>query len=280
MDWTRTRRLGAVGAMAAASFAATAGLVALLAGAKSQALAQPATDAVAGSDPSAIALADATIAAMGGTKAWNDTHYVAWNFFGRRMHVWDKWSGDIRIDAQTREGDRVLVLMNINTRQGRVWKNGQPVTATEELAKLLESGYGWWVNDSYWIFMPYKLRDPGVTLRSKGQMAMTDGRLADTLELTFQSVGLTPQNRYLVYVAKESKLVEQWDFFENAGDEKPGFQIPWHGWAKHGQIMLSGDRGEGRTITDIAVFDMLPREVFVSSADVDLAALAGAGSPK
>jgi hypothetical protein len=242
--------------------------------------AQAATESAPNSDPAAVTLADATAVAMGGMKAWNDTHFVAWNFFGRRMHVWDKWSGDIRIDAKTREGDQVLVLMNINTKQGRAWKNAQEVTAQDDLAKLLESGYGWWVNDGYWIFMPYKLGDPGVTLRAKGEMAMTDGRMADVLELTFQSVGLTPQNRYLVYVAKESKLIEQWDFFENADDQKPGFQIPWHGWAKYGQIMLSGDRGEDRKLTDIAVFDALPRDVFTSPAAVDLAALAGAARPK
>jgi hypothetical protein len=44
--------------------------------------------------------------------------------------------------------------------------------------------------------------------------------------------------------------------------------------------MLSGDRGEDRKLTDIAVFDALPRDVFTSPAAVDLAALAGAARPK
>ena len=268
--WARIRGGSRPSALAAAGVLITAGVV----------LASAAAATTTASDPAATAVASATLTAMGGQKAWNDTRYVAWNFFGRRMHVWDKWTGDVRIDAKTREGDQLLVLMNINTKQGRAWKKGQEVTAADDLAKLLEAGYGMWVNDSYWIFMPYKMTDPGVTLHSKGDMAMADGRMADCLELTFQNVGLTPENRYLVYVAKDTKLVEQWEYFEKASDDKPGFQIPWHGWARYGHIMLSGDRGDDRKLTDIAVFDALPREVFTSPAAVDLQKLAAAAAPR
>ena len=227
------------------------------------------------SDPQAMAIADAAVATMGGRQAWDETRYLSWNFFGHRAHLWDKKTGDVRIEAKTRAGDQVLVLMNLGTKDGRAWKNGQEVAAAEERSKLLQAGYAWWVNDAYWIFMPYKLRDPGVRVRSKGEVAMQDGRPADCLELTFDKVGMTPQNRYLVYVAKDSKLIEQWDYFENASQEKPDFQIPWHGWKKYGRIMLSGDRGKGGALTDIAVHDTVPPGAFTSPAPVEM----GKGAP-
>ncbi|MEZ5331564.1 MAG: hypothetical protein R2991_05830 [Thermoanaerobaculia bacterium] len=51
--------------------------------------------------------------------------------------------------------------------------------------------------------MPYKLEDPGVTLHYLGERPMLDGRPAEVLELTFEGVGRTPQNKYHVYVAEE-----------------------------------------------------------------------------
>jgi len=229
----------------------------------------PALAATPASDPRAVAVAQATLEAMGGQEAWDATRFVTWNFFGQRKHVWDKWTGDVRIEARTRDGASIVVLMNVNSRRGRAWKDGAEAQAVGDLPKLLEAGYAWWINDSYWLVMPYKLRDPGVVLKSMGERAMADGRMADCLELTFDGVGLTPENRYLVYVSHDSALIEQWDFFERAADEQPGFQIPWHGWTRHGRIMLSGDRGEHR-LSEIAVYDALPAEVFTSPGAVTL----------
>jgi hypothetical protein len=77
----------------------------------------------AGSDASAIAIADETMHAMGGRAAWDQVRVLEWTFFGRRKHVWDKWTGDVRIE----EGERVT-LMNVNTREGRVFDQGVEVT--------------------------------------------------------------------------------------------------------------------------------------------------------
>ena len=74
--------------------------------------------------------------------------------------------------------------------------------------------------------------------------------------------------RYLVYVAKDTGLVEQWDFFAQASDEAPGFQVPWHDWERHGEIMLSANRGKN-SHTDIAVLQNLPDEVLSRPDPVD-----------
>ncbi|MEE8156335.1 MAG: hypothetical protein V3T53_15380 [Phycisphaerales bacterium] len=234
------------------------------------------------SDVAAIALADLTMKAMGGRQAWDETRYIAWNFFGSRYHIWDKHTGNVRIEFNDREsGEPIVLLMNINTMEGRAWRSGDEIADAEALIEMLKSGGGAWINDSYWLFMPYKLKDPGVTLNYLGEKMMEDGRPAEVIQLTFTEVGNTPQNKYHVYVAKDTQLVEQWDFFSNADDAEPGFKIPWRDWKRQGRIMLSGDRGEMRgrpvELTDIAVFDELPESIFTSPEPVDLSQYKQAG---
>jgi hypothetical protein len=196
---------------------------------------------------------------MGGRAAWDATRFLKWNFFGLRTHVWDKWTGDLRFQ----QGDQV-VLMNINTKDGRVFRGGQEVTG-DDRAKALDGGYKAWINDSYWLLMPYKLKDSGVTLTYKAEGKLADGRAADVLQLTFEGVGVTPQNKYDVYVSRDRRLVEQWSYYAQASDPEPRFTTPWAKWERQGKVLLSGDRGE-RQLTDIRVFDDLPRSVFEDPA--------------
>jgi hypothetical protein len=215
------------------------------------------------SDPKAIEIADAVMQALGGREAWDQTRYVRWLFFGRRLHYWDKWSGDVRIEA----GDK-LVLMNLRTREGRAWQGGVEVTDPDSLSQFLEDGFAWWTNDSYWVFMPYKLKDSGVRLASVGEKAMQDGRMADVLELTFASVGLTPQNKYEVFVDQETRLVGEWSFYAKAEDGEPRFTMPWRDWRRVGNIMLCNDHGRDEADWRLAVYDELPRSVFTSPDSV------------
>lgn len=246
-------------------------LVAVATGAAADNPPAPGFDA-SGSDARAVEIADRVMEALGGREAWDATRFVTWKFFGRRTHFWDKHTGDIRIEGVGREDNKpFLILMNLGSLEGRAWRDGVEVSG-EELAELLDFGEAAWINDSYWMFMPYKLKDTGVTLTYVGEGTMEDGRDADVLQLTFRDVGRTPENRYHVYVSKESGLVEQWDFYREFTDEEPNFRIPWHNWQRHGEILLSDDRGDSGH-TDIAVFDRLPETVFTSPEPVDLAAL-------
>lgn len=221
-------------------------------------------------DAEARAIAEGVLEAMGGQQAWDDTRYLAWNFFGGRQHYWDKWTGDIRIEIPEgeRQGERTpatLILMNIDSRQGRAWVDGAEVTDADQLTEMMERGWRSWVNDSYWMFMPYKLLDPGVNLRYVGEDLMADDREAEVLEMTFESVGVTPQNRYLVYIAKDSGLVEQWSYFPTRDADEPGFTLPWAGWQRFGDILLATDHGRGAD-WDIAVMETVPEGLFVDPA--------------
>lgn len=217
-------------------------------------------------DPEGRAIAEFAIEAMGGQAAWDGTRHLSWKFFGGRQHYWDKWSGDIRIEVsegEDREGNRrpaTLTLMNINTRKGRAWSDGEEV-AGEQLDEMLAGGWRAWVNDSYWMFMPYKLLDPGVNLTYMGEDLMEDDRAADVLQLTFESVGVTPDNKYLIYVARDTGLVEQWSYFPTREASEPGFTRPWADWERFGGIMLATNHGRGAD-WQIAVYDELPAGLY------------------
>ncbi len=220
----------------------------------------------AGSDPKAIEIADAVMRNMGGRENWDRTRYLTWRFFGRRLHVWDRWTGDVRFE----EADRIT-LINVHSMKGRVWKAGVEIAEPDSLKKYVDRGYRAWINDSYWLVMPYKLKDSGVTLTYAGEAKMENGRDAYVLTLTFNAVGVTPKNKYDVFVDRERMLVEQWAFYRNASDEKPRFSGPWTGWEPHGGILLSAGRGT-RAHSDVAVYDDLPRAVFESPRQVDMMA--------
>jgi hypothetical protein len=211
-----------------------------------------------GSDEEAIKIADEVMEAMGGRKAWDATRHIKWNFFGSRILYWDKYTGDVRIE---RPAQGITTVFNIQSKQGRSWINEKEITAADSLQNLINSAYSAWVNDSYWLIMPYKLKDSGVTLNYLGEESMEDGTLTEKLQLTFAGVGVTPQNKYHVWVDKAKHLVVQWAYFPNAEDAEPRIITPWANYQQFGNILLSGDRGE-RSLSDIEVFDELPATVY------------------
>ena len=217
-----------------------------------------------GSDSRAVEVADAVMERLGGRSNWDATRYLAWRFFGRRLHIWDKWTGDIRFE----EGE-LLVLMNIHSLAGRAWVANEAIEQPDSLAAKLRRGYEAWVNDSYWLVMPYKLKDSGVTLKYKGRGMTTEGIEADILDLTFKEVGVTPQNRYEVHVDAQERLVRQWSFYREADDAESAFTLAWNNWQQYGNIWLADDFGRSQH-TDVAVFEALPTSVFDSPDPIQL----------
>ena len=213
-----------------------------------------------GSDVLAMLLADKVMDAMGGREAWDDTRFIAWNFFGRRTHVWNKQTGDVRIEEPS---NNLTILMNINTQKGKVMLDGEELTQPDSLAKYLDLGYKYWVNDSYWLVMPYKLKDSGVTLKYIAEDTTQLGNQADVIQLSFQDVGVTPENLYYVWIDVNSKLVTQWAYYPSIESEEPRFITPWADYQKYGSIMLSGNRGDYQ-LSDIEVMNEVPEGTFSS----------------
>lgn len=213
-------------------------------------------------------LAEQSLEAMGGQDALAATRYIRFNFFGFRSHHWDRHRGDHRLEGKTREGDSYVVLHNINTRRGSAWLNGEAQQG-EKLDEWLKNAYSAWVNDTYWLLMPYKLLDPGVHLTYDGEETV-DGVVYDKLLLTFEEVGLTPGDRYWAYLNRETGLMDRWAYFlqDWEADREPT-QWQWTDWDRYGDILLSPrrfnpDNEREALLSDLAVFESLPGDVFTS----------------
>lgn len=228
------------------------------------------SDAKAHSDAKAMAIAERSLEAMGGQAAWDATRFIRFNFFGFRLHHWDRQTGRHRFEGQTRDGDTYVVLHNINTRQGEVYVNGERKTGDDE-KQWLERAYGGWINDTYWLLMPYKLLDPGVHLTHDGDETI-GGKVYDKLKLTFDSVGLTPGDTYWAYINRETGLMDRWAYFLQDWEEgREPTQWEWADWKDYGGIKLSGMRknlgdDSQRPMGEIAVMGELPDAVFTSPA--------------
>ena len=198
------------------------------------------------SDPKAIEVAERVMAKLGGEDAWKAVRFIRFDFsvdreaktIMNRAHTWDRRTGRYRVEGKNEEGAAVVILMSLWTKEGQAWVNGSPAEG-DELKALLEAGYAWWVNDTYWLLMPYKLRDKGVTLSYAGLEA-EQGQTWDKILLTFEGVGLTPKDKYWVFVNRKTDIVDRWEFVLKGADTPP-VPFTWTGWAEHGGVLLPND---------------------------------------
>jgi hypothetical protein len=129
---------------------------------------------------------------------------------------------------------------------------------------MMKTAQSLWTNDSYWFLMPYKLRDPGVTLKHAGPV-QEGGATYDKLSLTFANVGETPGDQYWVYVNKANDRVEKWDMVLQ-GDPPPPVSYTWEGWEEHDGLWFptAHRNAEGRNVftRDIVTSRALPKATF------------------
>jgi hypothetical protein len=214
------------------------------------------------SDKQAIDIADQVMVAMGGRSSWDNTRLIQWNFFGARKLLWDKESGWVRIEDQ-RNDLKINVNIMEETLIGMVQKEGKTLKNTDSIQKYLDQGKRIWINDSYWLVMPFKLKDSGVTLTYQGKDTTSGGLPSKKLRMTFENVGVTPQNAYDVWVGVQDSLIRQWAYYANASDSIPRFVLPWNDYREYGMIKLSGSRGE-RSLSEIKVLDQVEESFFTS----------------
>jgi len=229
----------------------------------------PAFD-VARSDARAVAVAERVVEALGGTAAWEATRFVRFDFAGRRRHWWDRYDGRHRVEGTTQEGAPYVVLHNVQSREGRAWVGGQAVSG-DRAKEMLENAYGAWVNDTYWLLMPFKMKDPGVILAYEGE-EQVNGSTYDKVRLSFEGVGLTPQDRYWVYVDRTSGLVDRWAYVLQGQSPPPTTWI-WKDWQSYGRLKLSplrvnAENGRELRLDAIALPAAMPEAVFTDPAPV------------
>ena len=216
---------------------------------------------ISGSDPRAIEIADSVVLAMGGRENYDNLRYLAWNFFGARDLIWDKKTDRVRIDIPAQ---KTTYLVNVSTMEGKAKVNDMEVTQPDSLQKHMQIAKEIWINDSYWLVMPFKLKDSGVTLKYAREDTLKSGLIMDVIELTFDGVGVNPENKYEVYVDRADRLVRQWAYFKDASQSTPSAVWPWDNYMEYNGVFLSANRSDGKGPHNIRVYEDLADATFES----------------
>jgi hypothetical protein len=246
-------------------------LVALPVSAQTPAPAAPAAPAPA--VPSADDVARHTFDMLAGP-AWEKARYIAFTFNVVRGGAsvvqypqrWDRYTGDYRVSGHDPKGIPFLIIMNVNTRKGRAWKDDKEV---ENPTELLDLGYRRFINDTYWVLMPIKSLDPGVHREYVGDRHDSCGQSWDVVKLTFDAgVGLTPQDQYWMWVNRDTGLTDEWDMkLTGSKPEDPALRVYFHDFRRIGGLLLSTrremrDKNQEIHLDDIQVLSEVPAGAF------------------
>lgn len=222
--------------------------------------------------PSADDVARRAIDMLAGP-AWEKARYLAFTFNVEREgkivasfpQRYDRWTGDYRVTGKDQKGDAFDIVVNLNTRQGKAWLNGQEVAESKE---LLERGYRRFVNDVFWLLMGFKSFDPGVNREYAGEKTDAAGRMYDVVKFTFDNVGLTPGDTYWMWVNRDTGLVDEWHMkLQSAKPEDEPSVVLFRDYRRIGGLLISTKREiKGRNqfirLDDVTVSETVPAGAF------------------
>lgn len=210
------------------------------------------------SDPAAVELADSIMVAMGGRSSWDEIQYLSWTSDSIRTLVWDKSKERVRIESLP---DTTLYLIDLKTNRGRVRIGDHEINDSDSLAEYLGAAKDYWIRDSHWLFLPFKLKSAGVTIKYLGEEAIQNGRKCNVLLVNFSGHGRPPL-RYWLYVDLADNLVKQWSFRNANVSDTIMLTYPWDNYKLHGKVLLSSDRSDGKGPHTVRIDQNMPNELF------------------
>ena len=229
-------------------------------------------------DDLAAPIVGALTDAMGGQTAWDRVPYLRFDFVvvrdgkevARFRHWWDKAQGRCRVEGPDDQQRVVTAIFDLATRKGKSFTDGIVDTDPKNVRNIIEMGYERWVNDTYWLIMPFKLHDPGTRVRYARKDVGPGGEIYDVLELSFaKGVGLTPDDRYWLFVNRTTHLLDRWEYVLT-GQKPPPQSASWEGYTSIGPLQLAlSRRFQGKSVMlrfeNVAAPAAMDETVFTSS---------------
>ena len=174
-------------------------------------------------------LADEMLLALN-KPAFDTLDYIAFTFKGVHTHRWD------------RANNHVTVLWDEN----EVFLD---LTKSSTEYDMLEfKAYQYFINDSFWLVAPFKVRDDGV-VRSTVETEIGRGLL-----VTYTSGGVTPGDSYL-WILDEKGFPKAWQLW-TSNVPIGGLEFSWDEWEEHSNVWFSTMH-----ISSILTLDMSGLEV-------------------
>jgi hypothetical protein len=200
--------------------------------------------AVSAMAQTADAVAHRALDAIGGP-AWDKAHYFEFTFNVYRGEErvtsfpqrWDRVTGEYRVSGTDPKRNEFLVIMNVNTKKGRAWLNGEEVHDSR-LDDTLALGYRRFTNDTFWLLMPLKMLEPTVKREAMGERTDSCGRTWDVVKVTSDG-----GDTYWAWINRDTGIVEEWDMkLQGTPPDDPPVQVMLHDFTHFGGIVISTRR--------------------------------------
>jgi hypothetical protein len=176
--------------------------------------------------------------------AWEKARYFEFTFVVQHGNTrstavpqrWDRATGMYRVTGRDAKQNDFIVVMNVNTKKGRVWLNGEEVHDNRAEATL-DLAYKRFLNDTYWLLMPLRMLDQGVVREAMGERTDSCGRTWDVVKVT------TSNDTAWAWINRDSGIVEEWDMqIAGAPADAPPVQVMFHDYARYSGLLISTRR--------------------------------------
>jgi hypothetical protein len=173
------------------------------------------------------------VKALAGDEHWRNVRFLRFDFSfeksGQRamwdQHLWDRATGENRVEWRNESNTRVVVLYNTNSGLGRAWEGEFEKTGQDATALVIDAQRRH-ANDLFWLVAPFFLADPRVKPHNEGTITV-DGQDYDVLRAHFESVGLPPEDNYWFFVNQATHLVDRWAYFLKNFKGSPSLKYAW-----------------------------------------------------
>ena len=218
---------------------------------------------------SADALAHRALDAAGGP-AWATARYFEYTFNVYRgaervssfPQRWNRVTGDYRVSGTDAKRNEFVAIVNVNTKKGRAWLNGEEVHDSR-LDHTLALALRRFENDTFWLLMPLRLVEPGVKLEAMGERTDSCGRTWDVVKLTGEG------SSHWAWIHRDTGYVEEWDMkLQGTPPDDPPVQVMLHDFTHFGGVVISTRRevrNKNQTVKleDLKVLAESPKGAFV-----------------
>ncbi len=187
--------------------------------------------------------------------AWDSLNYLQWTFMNSHHYAWDKQANIANIRWKKNE-----VILDLDQLSGIAYVGGVKVSDADKTQKLVSKAWNFWCNDSFWMFAPYKVMDPGTTR----EIVSIDQEPDKTgLKVTYNGGGVTPGDVY-IWALDENYMPTGYYMYVEILPVK-GVYTSWKSWKDIGGAKLA-------IIHENKMFDMEMKSVKggsdISSLDI------------
>lgn len=146
--------------------------------------------------------------------AFDSLEYISFTYYKeQRSYQWDRKNKQVTVSWLDNE-----VFLDLTK-------------SVEEYTLLEYKAYQFFINDTFWLVAPFKVRDDGV-IRSS-----VDTELGRGLLVTYTSGGITPGDSYL-WIVDEKGMPVAWRFWVSS-IPIGGMEFSWEGWSEYNGVWFS-----------------------------------------